>query len=136
MATRNKPVKTAEAAPVAAKKAPKFAGKPAADDTVATAAPAKAAKNKPAPAVEKTESSGRRGRAPLDVKVTFNAEAAEGVKKGFFVDFTKEAGALHKASRGKGFQTSELFAKFPDAPRPKLMDCYYAATKRGILSAA
>ena len=134
MATKNKPVKT-EAVEAVAAKTPKFARKTAPVETAA-AAPAKAAKNKPAPAAEKSESTGRRGRAPLDVKVTFNPEAADGVKKGFFVDFTKEAGALHKASRGKGFQTSELFAKFPDAPRPKLMDCFYAATKRGILTAA
>lgn len=140
MATRNKPVKTAEAAPVAAKKAPKFAGKQpsVAPETEAaapeaSAKPAKPAKNAPVAA----PAPASRGRAPLDGKFLINVEAAgTRVKRGFTRDYLDAALALQKASRGKGFQLSELFGQFPDKSRAQLMDCHYACTERSVYAPA
>lgn len=115
--------------PVGAVKTPKFAKADA-------AAPAKktAAKKTPAKA-ETAETGGPRGRAPLDVTLTFDKEQDGRVKRGFTREFA-DAARDEVGARGKKFKLQDLFAKFTDQPRAKLMDAYYACLERGVFVVA
>lgn len=114
--------------PVGAVKTPKFAK--------ADAAPAKKPAAKKAPAkTEAAETAGPRGRAPLDVTLTFDKEQDARVKRGFTREFA-DAARDELGARGKKFKLQDLFAKFTDQPRAKLMDAYYACLERGVFVVA
>lgn len=112
--------------PVGAVKAPKFAKADA-------AAPAKKpAAKKPAAAPAAEATGAPRGRAPLDVTVTYVKEQDGRVKRGFTREFA-DAARDDLGARGKKFKLQDLFAKF-DQPRAKLMDAYYACVERGVFA--